>query len=216
MAARNNGHGRQTAAKKVRRNRTIAIAVVLALVVGAFGIGYVLASSGSETRTSDTPPTVTPTDSLTPSPEPSESPSEEASESVSPQPDTELDDGRHYVYAKAVAEGAAGRELTFDLAYFLTDEAASEAAAANGDEFVNGYYIVNDNPKLRTMPIAPDAAVRYVPEGTCCNLKAGNLDAWSAAVNGTAQTDYPNMDPTGWWITVRDGEIVRIAQQWVP
>jgi hypothetical protein len=80
----------------------------------------------------------------------------------------------------------------------------------------DGYYIVNDNPLLRTMPIAADAIVKYVPEGTCCSLKSGNLEAWSEAVNGTAQTDYPNMEFAGWWLTVQDGEIVRIAQQWVP
>jgi hypothetical protein len=217
MAARNNGHGRPSAARQVRRNRTIAIVVVLALVLGAFGFGYVLASGGNDIVPTPASIPASSSDSPTASPEPSESPSEEASESVSPAPSGDLlPDGRYFVYAKAVSEGAVGPELTFDLAYFLTDEAAQEAATAAGDEFVNGYYIVNDNPKLRTMPLSPDAIVRYVPEGTCCNLKAGDLDAWSAAVNGTAQTDYPNMDPTGWWIRVEGGEIVRIAQQWVP
>ena len=215
MAARNNGHGRPNAARQVRRNRTIAIAVVLALMLGAFGVGYVLATGG-DAQPSSAPP-ATSSESPSPSPEPSESPSEGASESVSPAPSGDiLPDGRSFVYAKDVSQGVAGPELTFDLAYFLTDEAAQEAAAADGQEAVNGYYIVNDNPKLRTMPLAPDAIVRYVPEGTCCNLKAGNLEAWSEAVNGTAQTDYPNMEFTGWWITVLDGGIVRIAQQWVP
>ncbi len=217
MSARNNGHGRPSAARQVRRNRMIAIAVVLALMLGAFGVGYVLATGGGETQPSPAPTAASSPGSPSPSPEPSESPSEEASESVSPAPSGEiLPDGRSFVYAKEVAQGTAGPELTFDLAEFLTDEAAQEAADARGDEVTNGYYIVNDNPRLRTMPIAPDAAVRYVPEGTCCNLKAGNLEAWSEAVNGTAQTDYPPMRYTGWWITVLDGEIVRIAEQWVP
>ncbi len=217
MSARNNGHGRAGAARQVRRNRTIAIAVVLSLVLGAFGVGYVLATGGNDVSPTPVPSAASSSERPTPSPEPSESPSEEASESVSPAPpDDVLPDGRSFVYAKDVSEGTDGTELTFDLAYFLTDEAAQEAAAAHGDEVVNGYYIVNDNPKLRSMPISPDAIVRYVPEGTCCQLKSGNLDAWSAAVNGTAQTDYPNMTYTGWWIGVEGGEIVRIAQQWVP
>jgi hypothetical protein len=217
MSARNNGHGRPTTGTQVRRNRTIALVVVIALVLAAFGIGYVLASSGGDDVPMPASPSASISQGPSASPEPSESPSEEASESVSAAPaDDLLPDDRYFVYARAVGEGAEGPELTFDLAYYLTDEAAQEAADAADDELTNGYYIVNDNPKLRTMPIAPDAVVRYVPEGTCCNLKAGNLDAWSAAVNGTAQTDYPNMDRTGWWLNIQDGEIVRIAQQWVP
>jgi hypothetical protein len=217
MSARNNGHGRPSAARKVRRNRAIAIAVILALVLGAFGVGYVLATSGGDAQPITTPTAAASSEGLSPSPEPSESPSEEASESVSPAPSGDiLPDGRSFVYAKGVAQGTAGPELTFDLAEFLTDEAAQEAATAHDDEVTDGYYIVNDNPLLRTMPIAPDAIVRYVPDGTCCSLKAGNLEAWSEAVNGTAQTDYPNMQYTGWWLTVQDGEIVRISQQWVP
>ena len=217
MAARNNGHGRPGAARQVRRNRTIAIVVVLALVLGAFGIGYVLASGGGDVAPSSASAPASSSDGPTASPEPSESPSEEASESVSAAPAGDvLPDERYFVYAKAVSEGAVGPELTFDLAYYLTDEAAQEAAAEHNEEVTDGYYIVNDNPKLRTMALSPDAIVRYVPEGTCCTLKAGNLDAWSAAVNGTAQTDYPNMEATGWWIGVEGGEIVRITQQWVP
>jgi len=217
MAARNNGHGRPGAARQVRRNRTIAIVVVLALVLGAFGIGYVLASGGGDVAPSSASAPASSSDGPTASPEPSESPSEEASESVSAAPAGDvLPDERYFVYAKAVSEGAVGPELTFDLAYYLTDEAAQEAAAEHNEEVTDGYYIVNDNPKLRTMALSPDATVRYVPEGTCCKPKAGNLDAWSAAVNGTAQTDYPNMEATGWWIGVEGGEIVRITQQWVP
>jgi hypothetical protein len=217
MSARNNGHARPGAARQLRRNRAIAIGVVLALILGAFGVGYVLAGGGDETPAP--PRSASPSEPSSPSRDPSESPSMTPSETVTPEPDVAvLEDGRHYVYAKEVADGSAGPELTFDLAYFYTGEEAAQVAADRGDESPppNDYYIVNDNPKLRTMPIAPDAIVRYVPDGTCCNPKAGDLDAWSEAVNGTAQTDYPNMRYTGWWITVRDGAIERIAMQWVP
>ena len=217
MSARNNGHGRPTTGRQARRNRTIAIVVVLALVLAAFCIGYVLASGGSDIVPVRPSLSASSSENPTASPEPSESPSEEASESVSAAPAGDLlPDDRYFVYAKAVSEGAVGPELTFDLAYFLEDEAAQEAATEHGGEVTDGYYIVNDNPKLRTMALAPDASVRYVPEGTCCEPKTGSLDAWSAAVNGTTQTDYPNMDYTGWWVTVQGGEIVRITQQWVP
>ncbi len=221
MSARDNGHGRQTTEGRARRNRAIAVIAAALIALGTFGLGYVVASRGTDTQASPTPSTPSsesPASSSSTSPEPSESHSEEASESVSPEPAGDaLPDGRYYVYATAVS-GSSTPALTFDLAYFLRGEAANEAAAEHGGEVPvpNDYYIVNDNPTLRTMPLSPDAIVRYVPDGTCCYLKAGDLDAWSAAVNGTAQTDYPNMEHWGWWIRVTGGEIVRIAQQWVP
>jgi len=217
MSARNNGHGRPSTARQVRRNRAVALGVVLALILGAFGVGYVLASGGDETPTPAG--STSPSEPSSPSPEPSESSSVIPSATATAEPAAAaLEDGRHYVYAEAVSEGATGPELTFDLAYFYTGEEAAQEAADRGDESPppNDYYIVNDNPKLRTLPIGPDTVVRYVPDGTCCNLKAGDIDAWSEAVNGTAPTDYPDMRYTGWWITVRDGAIERVAMQWVP
>ncbi|MEO8475806.1 MAG: hypothetical protein ABI572_02000 [Actinomycetota bacterium] len=221
MSARDNGHGQPATDGRARRNRAIAVIAPVLIALGTFGIGYVVASRGNDTQASPTPsaPSGESSSPSSSSPEPSEGPSEEASESVSPVPASDaLPDGRYYVYATAVSTSSTGPALTFDLAYFLRGEAANEAAGEHGGEVPvpNDYYIVNDNPTLRTMPLSPDGIVRYVPEGTCCHLKAGDLDAWSAAVNGTDQKDYPNMEHWGWWIRVTDGEIVRIAQQWVP
>jgi hypothetical protein len=109
-------------------------------------------------------------------------------------------------------------KLTFDLAYLLTDQAAIDAAAAHGDPPPeDGYYLVNDNPLLRTVPISPDVTVRYIPTGALdqATLKPGTIDGWSAAVNGTAMTDYRDGD-AGWWIVIQGGEITSIKQQYFP
>ncbi len=45
-------------------------------------------------------------------------------------------------------------------------------------------------------------------------LTAGNFPAFAEAVNGTTQTDYFVQAP--WWIVVREGEIHRIEQQYLP
>ena len=52
--------------------------------------------------------------------------------------------------------------MTFDLAYFLTGDAANQAAAEHGDEtpVPNDYYIVNDNPSLRTHARLPTVSIR--------------------------------------------------------
>ncbi len=121
-----------------------------------------------------------------------------------------LEDGRHFVYMKdAVAEGSWS--LTFDLAYFYTDQDAIDAC---GPDIANGYCIVNDNPKLRTLEVAQVVSVRYIPTDACCALKPGNFPALAEAVDGTAETDYDPSAP--YWITVQGGQITRIAQQFLP
>ncbi len=124
------------------------------------------------------------------------------------------------MYAKEVVRSEGAKALTFDLAEFLTDQAATDAAAAHGDESPppNGYYIVNDNPLLRTVPISPDVTIRYFPSSgpACCQHQPGTLDGFAAAVNGTSITDYPDMGFSPWWITLKDGVIVTISQQYLP
>jgi len=121
--------------------------------------------------------------------------------------------------AKEVVDQGGGSALVLDLAYFLTGDEANEAAAEDDVDtpVPNGYYIVNDNPKLRTVPIADDATVRYIPADPCCEPQPWDLSAWMDAVNGEVMTDMMGeMSTTWWWVTVRDGSIVAIEQQYLP
>jgi hypothetical protein len=208
--------GRHTA--NALRRRQVTAAVVVGGLLVAFGAGYLLARGGddptvSANRSSASRATHTrspmPTVSVTPSPTPTASPDPHA-----------LPDGRSFVYAKAVVGSGGAQSLTFDLATFLTDAAAAAAATAHHDESPppNGYYIVNDNPLLRTIPISPSVSIRYFPSSGpgCCAHAPGTLDGFTAAVNGTAMTDYPDMGFSPWWITLKDGVIVKISQQYLP
>jgi hypothetical protein len=194
-----------------RRTAIVAGAVVLGLLSVVAGALIALSDDDSDRAT-------TPSASASATqqqPLPSESPS--PSSSPSPKP-AEIEDGKHFVYvtdAARLQDGSA--TITFDLAYFLTDGEGEQAAAEHGDEFVNGYYIQNDNPKLRTVPLADDVVVRYIPVDApdATELQRGNLDAWLESILETNQTDYPGTT-VPWWITVREGEIVRIAQQYLP
>ncbi|MEP6477643.1 MAG: hypothetical protein ABJC60_10255, partial [Actinomycetota bacterium] len=90
----------------------------------------------------------------TPAPSPSFAPNGSPSTaSPRPSPSPEIEDGKHFVFVKTATTGTPGT-LRFDLAYLLTGEEANQAAQENGDEVPvpNDYYIVNDNPKLRTVP----------------------------------------------------------------
>jgi hypothetical protein len=203
------------------RRRAVAVAIVAALLVAGVG-GYLLARGGGTEAAGSVSPSTTrpPTRTRSPTASTAGSVTPSVSPSASPEPADALSDGRYFVYAKTVEQNEGASSLTFDLALFLTDDAANAAAAAHGDEVPppNGYYIVNDNPKLRTVPIDPDVAVKYFPSTgpACCTHQPGTLDGFAAAVNGTAMTHYPPMKYTPWWITLKDGAIVTITQQYLP
>lgn len=198
--------------ERTRRNVLIAGAIALGLL--SIGAGALIAVSDDEaqqaTRGPSATPTATPSPSVTEVPTPTEEPSPTPPRAVLP-------DGNHFVF---VTDGSRLEDgsvrVTLDLAYFYTGAEAQEAAAEHGDEAVNDYYIVNDNPRLRRIPIATDASVRYLPVGSgSTELVEGNLDAWLEAVTETAQTDYGGRD-VPWWFAVEDGVVTGIEQQYLP
>jgi hypothetical protein len=173
-------------------------------------LGLVACNDASTPQASGSGTTGTSATETTSSPSPSDT------SSATPEP-ASLEDGRHFVFADKVAEKGGGPQLRFDLAYFLTGDEATKAAKEHGDEYPppNDYYIVNDNPKLRWLPVSGSVKVKYIPNEQCCDLMPGNFDAWTEAVNETNQTDYAGkLAP--WWITVSGGQIMKIEQQYLP
>lgn len=197
------------------RRRTLL--VVAAIVLGLLSIagGAVIALSDDEEAAETASPTPETTSIGTPAPT---SPSETASTtpSTSPTGSPVLADGRHFVYVTEAARPEDGAStVTFDLAYFYRGERAEVEAAERGDEVVNDYYIVNDNPRMRTLPLADIVVVRYIPVDQCCDLQDGNVDAWLESILETNPTDYPGKD-AAWWFRVEGGLITRIEQQFLP
>jgi hypothetical protein len=199
--------------ERMKRNALIAGAVLLALL--SIGSGALIALSDDDGGRPTTPTT---TSSPTPSAEPSVPPDPTMPESPEP-PGGEspiLEDGHHFVYVTSASRLEDGTsEVEFDLALFYVSEAAEREAAERDDEVVNGYYIVNENDRLRILPLADDVEVAYIPVDACCDLQRGNVDAWLEAVLETNQTDYGGAD-VPWWFTVEGGEITQIEQQYLP
>jgi hypothetical protein len=124
-----------------------------------------------------------------------------------------LADGRHPVYLKTVDPGR--RTITFDLIQFFTGDEAAKAAAEDGEESPppNDYYIRNVNPRLRTLPVRADAPI--------------TVNVLAAQSTGSATKDvpvtlaklagwFPNSGTPPFWITVRQDQVTRIAQQYLP
>ena len=98
-------------------------------------------------------------------------------------------------------DGAVTSETTFDLACYYTGAAAEEEAAARGDEVNNDFYVVNDNPAVRTVRVEQTPRHR----------------ASKPAVSGTAACSLSDVNGD-WavWLRVQDGEIDRIVEQYAP
>ena len=171
--------------ESTKRSALIVSAIVLALL--SMGAGALIALSDDERAGTPSPTTsAKPTQTSGPSetPEPTETPEPSASQAPS------LEDGHHFVYVKSASRSENGKaRVRFDLAYFYRGERAEREAAERGDEVVSGYYIVNDNPRLRSLPLADEVDVAYIPASRCCELQAGDLDAWIEAVLETNPTD---------------------------
>jgi len=124
-----------------------------------------------------------------------------------------LADGRHPVYVKTVDPD--GRTITFDLIQFFTGEAATKAAAEDNKESPppNDYYIRNVNPRLRTLPVAPDAPI------TVNVLAAQTTGSSTKDVSVTLEKlagYFPNSGTPPFWVTVAQGQVTKMAQQFLP
>jgi hypothetical protein len=122
-------------------------------------------------------------------------------------------DGRHPVYLKTVDPGQ--QTITFDLIQFFTGEAATKAAAEDGEESPppNDYYIRNVNPRLRTLPVRSGAPI------TVNVLAAGSTGNATKDVSVTLAElagYFPNSGTAPFWITVDQGQVTEIAQQFLP
>lgn len=114
----------------------------------------------------------------------------------------------------------SARYVTVDPVQFLTGEVAAEASGARGDESPppNDFYILNDDPALHNLPVAAEVMVAMVmdaqgascPEMACAPLP---LTEWAAAVSGPA-ADVLRSTP--YWMTVQDGTVTAIEQQYIP
>ena len=200
----------------MRRRMPIMILAALALVTGAC-----TKSAGSSAEgTTSTPATETSTPSSPPSTAEPSTPAESLSPSETPSPSASpaMEDGRHFGYIKSI--DLESQTMVFDLAYFLTGEEANQAAADHGDEtpVPNDYYIVNDNPSLRTLAVAPDVKVGVIDWGNCCELVHGEIQpfvdafaakhhAWDAMYRG-GESQY--------WLTVKGGVVILITEQYLP
>jgi len=118
-----------------------------------------------------------------------------------------LADGRHPVLLKGI-DPAQGT-VTFDVVQFFRDEEATREAAKDHQESPppNDSYMRNVNPRLRTLPVGAGADI------TANQLAGSNQDI---PVSLARLANLTRHGSGVFWITVRSGQIVQVAEQWSP
>lgn len=108
---------------------------------------------------------------------------------------------------------ATGDGIEFDLACWYSGEDAELVAAERGEpEVTNDYLITNDNPALRTLPRAVDLEVERLTDDL--QTEVISFDDYLEA-DGFYATMCPGLDCSV-WITVRDGTVAAMAEQYRP
>jgi hypothetical protein len=180
------------ASQRARRLGTSVLIALMTATIGGCGSGEPSGAGGAPATTAAPAPTAaTPT----------------TSEPVV------LADGRHPVYLKTVDPDRP--TITFDLIQFFTGEAATKAAAEDGEESPppNDYYIRNVNSRLRTLPVRSEAPI------TVNVLAAQSTGSSTKDVSVTLDelaSYFPNSGTAPFWITVEQGQVTKIAQQFLP
>lgn len=129
----------------------------------------------------------------------------------------DLPDGEHFGFLSAFTP----TQLTFDPAEFLTGEEARAAAIEDdelspGEELPNDFYLRDLDPTTVELPVASSIDAELIDnELTHRPVTADELEALYAGT-GEASWNYGWLERLPVHLTVEDGEIVGIVEQYVP
>ena len=129
----------------------------------------------------------------------------------------------HFGYIRSVSTAGPAATLAFDEAEFLTGDAAQKAAeedgvVAPGETVPNDYYIPNRDQTTQTLRIANDAKITAKRCPLCRHGRDGQLDSFLASFMKGRQTfaDPYRGKYSLYWLTIKDGEVAAIDEQYVP
>jgi len=139
-----------------------------------------------------------------------------------PKPNPDANDVTHeatFIKHTGVADGGT-HTMTFDYVQFLTGSAAVHAASAHGETADNDFYVVNDNPKLRTFPVASAVLIRLHPaEGPQYSrifTLAEFEDLITSGSHNYGGRSYGWNSQQTYYINVHHGKVTRIENIWTP
>ena len=194
----------------MRPTRSIATALLVASVAVA---GCSRSQPDQRDTTANQPPAVTAPSTRTPATGAPAVTAPPATKAPSRTESVVLADGRHPVFLKTVDPGR--RTITFDLIQlYFGDEAKREQLKDEDTQYPapNGHYIRNVNPRLRTLPVRADATITVITLA----WQGPNYSDRNVSVSLTKLATYMPTRGVPFWITVRHGQVVKIAEQFIP
>jgi hypothetical protein len=126
--------------------------------------------------------------------------------SATPTQGAALADGLYFGYITFL--DAEDLSMRFDVAQLLTGDAAAKAAAEDGGEANNDYWIRNASKATRTLKLADDA--------TLCAPVAGDIVENKRVSLADLNQTLADGEPFAVWIDVRSGTVERVQHQYFP
>ena len=201
----------------------IAACVAIVGLVAAAVVGALIATQDDGDDDAVRTPTATSTEPPATAPSTTDADVGAGPATTSPPPTSAsaehvLEDGRHPVYLTGI--DVAGRSVEFDLIQFLMgDEAIAAWDEAHPDDHggpPNDYFIINDNPRLRRMPVAHDVAVTVLDwDGGFQPFVVAFADL-PAELAGRPTLDEGGIGVNPFWLTVHDDTVTAIEEQYTP
>ena len=143
--------------------------------------------------------------------------------STQPAPTPGPPPAEQFGYIRSVSTAGPAATLAFDEAQFLTGQAAQKAAEEDGvvspgEALPNDHYIRNREKTTQTLRIANDAKITAKRCPLCRHGRDGQLDPFLASFMKGRQTfaDPYRGKYSLYWLTIRDGEVAAIDEQYVP
>ena len=129
----------------------------------------------------------------------------------------------HFGYIRSVSTAGPTATLAFDEAEFLNGKEAQRAAEEDGvvepgEAVPNDYYIRNPDKTTKTIPISNDAEITARRCPLCRHGRPGELDPFLGAFMKGRQTyaePYRGKYAL-YWLTIENGSVVAIDEQYVP
>ena len=126
-------------------------------------------------------------------------------------------------FIRSASRAAGSVTVAFDEAEWLSGKEAQRAAEEDGEvppgqPVPNDYYIRNRDTSTRTLEVAAEAKITARRCELCRNGKPGNLADFVAAFGKTGQSyrdDYRGAE-SQYWVTIADGRVVAIDEQYRP
>jgi hypothetical protein len=134
---------------------------------------------------------------------------------------TSLQDGRYVTFIRSAVDD--GASLDFDLAVWFTGNEANIAASVDGETDIpvpNDYYIHNADPTTLSLPVDDEVVVTSVwyDYDTDPDLE-NDIITYQEFLNVIQSDDagvQSALRTSPWWVTVEDGKIVALDEQYVP